>query len=150
MLLCLASLFIRSLFLFQCLILEVIFKEMQPDFRGKPCFRRKSVCTLLTHACERKPVHIRQVTPLHIAQCRCLFFFSSLLHKNKTWFLRNVNRRVMWTSQTPLLYLVSKATEFPPTNGNFTPYLSCYLSDKSMLKSNPSLTHIMQLTAFEC
>lgn len=56
----------------------------------------------------------------------------------------------MWTSQTPLLYLVTKAIQFLTTNGNFTPYLSCYLSDKSIVKSNPSLMHIMQLTAFEC
>lgn len=58
----------------------------------------------------------------------------------------------MELSSTTFMFDVESNRIAHQPNGNFIPYLSCYLilSDKSIVKSNPSLMHFMQLNAFEC
>lgn len=54
-------------------------------------------------------------------------------------------------SNTAFMFDVESNITVHQPNGKFILYLSCYvfLSDKSVVKSNPSLMHFMQLNVFE-
>ena len=100
---------------------------------------------------QQPAVHIRQVTPFHIAHYHIIFLQLITEQKQEVMFEGCEQEGRMDLSNTTFMFDVESNRIAHQPSGNFIPYLSRYhlLSDKSMGKSNLSLMHLMQLNAFE-